>query len=91
MKTPSKIIYTSKSTSIGADFEKYIYESRSEAILGIYPNRDNPVRKPADFCDLPSIEDIFVAKRSYDFVLRTQPAQGCLFHFWAPKCSGGLS
>ena len=50
---------------------------------------DNFVSKPSKNSDLPSIEDIFVAKRSYDFVLHTQPAQGCFFHFWAPKCSGG--
>ena len=68
-----------------------IYESRSEAILGIGPDLENPVPKSPDFSDLPSIEDIFVAKRSYDFVLHTQPAQGCSFHFWAPKYSGELS
>ena len=50
---------------------------------------DNFDSKPSKNSDLPSIEDIFVAKRSYDFVLHTQPAQGCFFHFWAPKCSGG--
>ena len=41
--------------------------------------------------DLPSIEDIFVTNRSYDFILHTQPAQGWFFHFWAPKCRGSSS